>query len=105
MKKYNKHFLKRDPSSQVVLVEDGKPVLDEVAKTDIPLEDWHIRALNKSWKKTGIYYAPMEEVKVKPQKSKERLTKEKEAKELGIKSAHLLSDEKLEEKINKAIEE
>jgi hypothetical protein len=57
MKKYNKHYLKRDPASGVVLAENNKPVLGDVVKKDIPLEDWQVKTLNRSWKKTGIYFS------------------------------------------------
>lgn len=102
MNKYNKHYLKRDPASGRVLVNEGKPVLGEVAKKDCPLEERHVRVLNKSWKNTGIYYAPMEE---KGTKSDARLALEKEATELGVKFRDNIGDDKLQEKINKAIEE
>ena len=65
-KKYNKHYLKRDPASGEVLVEKNAPVLGDVSKTDIPLEDWQVKTLNRSWKKTGIYY---EEIKQEEKKA------------------------------------
>ena len=101
MKKYNKHYLKRNPSDNSVIVEDGKPVLGEVAKYDCPLEDHHVKALNRSWKNTGIFYAEVEE---KETKSDARLALEKEAEELGIKFRDNIGDDKLQEKINKAKE-
>ena len=107
MKKYNKHYLKRDPSSQRVMVVDGKPVLGEVAKKDCPLEDWHVKALNKSWKKTGVYYVEMKVKKeaVDVTKSDTRLKLESEAEELGIKFRDNIGDEKLQEKINQKLSE
>ena len=57
MNKYNKHYLKRNPSDNAVIVKggeevDGKiiggePVLGDIAKTDIPLEDSHPLILRK----------------------------------------------------------
>ena len=107
MNKYNKHYLKRDPSSQRVMVVEGKPVLGEVAKKDCPLEDWHVKALNKSWEKTGIYYVEMEVKKevVKATKSEARLKLESEAEELGINYRDNIGDEKLQEKINQKLSE
>lgn len=102
MKKYNKYYLKRNPADNSVLVDDGNPVLGDLAKADCPLEDWHIRALNKSWKNTGVFYALVEE---KETKSDARIALEKEATELGIKFRDNIGDDKLQEKINKAIEE
>jgi hypothetical protein len=127
MKKYNKYYLKKDPASGRVLLKDPKsgelhtiekdpdtgevfvknpvPVLGEIAKKDCPLEVWHIKTLNRSWKNTGIYYAPMEVEEVEETKSDARLALEKEATELGIKFRDNIGDDKLQEKINKAIEE
>jgi hypothetical protein len=123
MKKYNKHYLKKDPASGVVLLEDPKsgelhtierdpdtgevfvknpvPVLGEIAKEDCPLEDHHVRTLNRSWKKTGIFYAPME---VEEEKSDARLALETEATTLNVGFNEKTTDDKLEANINKAKE-
>lgn len=59
MKKYNKYYCKKDPAFGKVLEEDGKPVLGEIAKSDCPLEERHVKILNQSWQETGIFYAEM----------------------------------------------
>lgn len=102
MKKYNKHYVKRDPSDLSVMIEGGNPILGDIAKSDCPLEDRHVKILNKDWRKTGIYFTKVEtENKVK---SDVRLALEDEATELGIKFRDNIGDDKLQEKINQAIE-
>lgn len=113
MKKYNKHYVKRNPADQRIMISGGKdvdgkiiggePVLGDIAKKDCPLEEHHVATLNRSWKKTGIFYAPM--VYEPVEKSPERLEMEQQASELGIKFRENIGDDKLQEKINKAIEE
>jgi len=102
MNKYNKHYVKRDPATLKVLIEDNKPVLGDIAKSDCPLEDQHVRTLNRSWKNTGIFFAKVEK---EVAKTGARLALETEATELGIKFRDNIGDDKLQEKINKAIEE
>jgi hypothetical protein len=102
MKKYDKVYVKRDPATGDVIVENGEPILNEVAKHGCPLEERHVAILNRSWKKTGVYYAEVKE-ESKP-KSDARLALEQEATELGISFRDNIGDEKLQEKINKAIE-
>lgn len=104
MKKYNKHYVKRDPATLSFLIEDNKPVLGEIAKSDIPLEDKHIRILNKDWETTGIFFAEMKAEAKESVKSDARLALEDQANELGVKFRENIGDDKLQEKINEAIE-
>ena len=104
MKKYNKHYVKRDPATLSILIEDGNPVLGEIAKKDCPLEDRHVRILNKDWETTGIFYAEMKTVVKDLVKSDARLALESQANELGVKFRDNIGDDKLQEKINEAIE-
>ena len=69
MKKYNKHYLKKSPSSGQVLIEDDQPVLGDIAKADCPLEDWHVKTLNKSWKKSGVYFKEVEQKEIETKKA------------------------------------
>jgi hypothetical protein len=101
MKKYNKHYVKRDPGTGDVLKKGDKPVLGDIAKPGCPLETWHVNTLNSGWELSGIYFAEATE---EPTKSDARLALEKEADELGVTYRDNIGDEKLQEKINKAIE-
>ena len=104
MKKYNKHYCKRDPELLKVIVEDDAPVLGEISKSDIPLDDSTVRILNANWEESGIYYAEAKGKQTPPQppiiKTPERIELEKEATELGIKFRDNIGSEKLQEKIN-----
>ena len=100
-KKFDKYCLKRDHKTGYVLVEDGKPIFDELLKGGCPLEQKHANILNKSWKQTGIYYNEVKEKKIDPiEKSEERIALEKEATDLGIRFRENIGDEKLKLKIN-----
>jgi hypothetical protein len=98
---YDKHYVKKNPATGDILIEDGNPVLGEIAKKGCPLPEKYVKVLNRSWKNTGIFFA---EVK-KEAKTDARLALEKEATELDIKFRDNIGDDKLQEKINKAIEE
>lgn len=100
-KSYDKYYLKKDPSTGYVMVEDGEPVLGEVAKTDCRLEPRHVKVLNKGWKMSGVLFVEVKPaVKAEPIiKSDARLALEAEAKELGIKFNPKIGDVKLKEKI------
>ena len=105
MNKYNKHYLKRNPATGEILVEDEKPVLGELAKSDCPLEVRHATILNKDWRTTGIFYAIVENKPIKKaEKSEARLALESEANDLGVSFRDNIGDDKLLEKINKAKE-
>jgi len=109
MKKYNKHYVKRNPATGNVIEEDNMPVLGEIAKSGCPLEDNHVLIINKSWKSSGIYLvevksAESKDLKISVTKNDARLALEAEATELGIKFRENIGDDKLQEKINEAIE-
>lgn len=99
MNKYNKHYVKRDPANLDILIEDGKPVLGEIAKSDCPLEERTAAILNKDWETTGVFFAKVEE---KETKSDARLALEKEAESLNVTFRANIGDDKLQEKINEA---
>ena len=94
---YDKCFLKIDHNTGKFTKE-----VDKVAKHGCPLEERHVKILNRSWETNGILYMEVNEEKPK---SDTRLKLEAEAKELGITFRDNIGDEKLQEKINKAIEE
>lgn len=79
LKKYDKYYVKRNPATLDLLVEKGKPVLGEVGKKGCPLEEKHVKILNKGWETSGIYYAESKnEVEQKAEKKAGRPAKNQE---------------------------
>jgi len=105
LNKYDKYYVERDRHSGMAVEKDGEPVLEKLEKGGCPLEEKHVRILNRSWRKTGIYYQKQEVKEIKIGKSDKRLALEKEADELGVKFRENIGDEKLEQKINEAKQE
>lgn len=100
MDKYNKYYLEKNPQSGEVAINNGEPVLGQLAKSDCPLEKRHVDILNKSWKKTGILYVKIEKKDNEDNKEK-RKALFAEAKNLGIEGiAKNIKTEELEKLIN-----
>lgn len=109
-KTYNKHVVSRSVGGGSVRKnEDGSPVLDECVKTNIRITPEMADTLNHGWdsveKPLAFYYVEVKEEKKESIKSDARIALEAEATELGIKFRDNIGDEKLQQKINEAIEE
>jgi hypothetical protein len=103
-KSYDKYYVKKHPATGYAIVEDGKPVLGELAKSDCRLEPRHVNTLNKGWENSGVYFKEVvKEINTsddEDDKIEARLSLEEEATKLGINFRSNIGDDKLQEKIN-----
>jgi hypothetical protein len=103
-KSYDKYYVKKNPSTNEILNDDGKPILGELAKRDCRLEPRHVKVLNRGWQQSGVYFKEVKKetpiTKPPKEKSEARLALEKEASDLGINFNPKIGDAKLQLKIN-----
>lgn len=100
--RFNKHYVKRDPSNNKMMFDnDGNAVPGDFIR-DTTITEGLASELNSQSKHHGTVWVKAE--KEAEVKSGKRVAIEKEAEELGVKYRENISDEKLQEKINKTIE-
>ncbi len=107
LKTYNVYPIKKINEIRQYNKETGEPVLGEAEK-QVRLDENTVKVLNSNSKQFGKVYKLADGKKAQPEKDSkdsgddaELIALREEAKELGVKGAHLIKDkEKLTEKIN-----
>jgi hypothetical protein len=103
LKTYEKWYVKKNYATNKVEEKDGNPVLGEFIRT-CRLTSVRAETFNQNWRETGQFLAEQKDEKIKsaevPAGSSALDDLRSEAKELGIKGAHIMKEETLLAKIN-----
>lgn len=115
-KTYKRHYVKIDPRTRKYAVnQDGTPVIGDFDREcRLTEDDVRLLAGDGAWQSSGLYYVEVgaetsknetkkedQEEEKKPESNEESELEElrEKAKELGVKSYHVMKEDKLKEKI------